>query len=297
MKKLTDVFSGLFVTDKNVATADQYYWYYDESGEPIGIDKRISAREKALIELFHEPIRFSDLHQTHKRTWAQFLQQSGASLPLPPLENKATHVGFIFLRHTFDREAKEAFESLLGSFHRDFVLLFLGQSEGVILDFSSGNEIESEEIDDFLLAARMDFANQILFYRTRNYPLDATLPEVFQAEWALLGRNKTLKEGLIGAADLFLNELLLSGEITEHPAFKRWLKPLFELDPELLSVVRCYLENGFNVTTAAKKLHMHRNTFANKLERFTMETGWDVKKFNEATTAYLLIRLRTDGLS
>ena len=54
--------------------------------------------------------------------------------------------------------------------------------------------------------------------------------------------------------------------------------------------MKCYLEKGFNITTGAKAMHMHRNTFMNKLDRFIEMTGLDVKNFDEAVIAYLLIK-------
>jgi DNA-binding PucR family transcriptional regulator len=39
----------------------------------------------------------------------------------------------------------------------------------------------------------------------------------------------------------------------------------------------------------AKELHMHRNTFMNKIERFNQGMGLNIKDFNHAVLAYLLI--------
>jgi hypothetical protein len=164
---------------------------------------------------------------------------------------------------------------------------------GVILDLSDKFG-EVYEVEDFLLASKQDFSAKLTFYQTIRYEINKQLPKKFITELDLFKKFKDAHADLMTYKDIFLNCMVSSEIVTEHPLFSDWFKQLFLIDSELLAVVKCYLENGFNVTTGAKVMHMHRNTFMNKLDRFIDITGLDVKNFDEAAIAYLLIRLRRE---
>jgi hypothetical protein len=288
-KTLSEIFKGRCVTRQIPNDAKQYYWYFDEENEPIGISKEISRAERDLIELSYVSICVNKLADTQKLLWMNFL--NGESTEIPEVKAGITLISFIFFYHDFDVELQKEFESLVGSFRHDFKVLFLDAGYGVILDFSDGNRDEGNETRDFLLASKQDFSAHLTFYRTIYYEINSLLPRKFNYEFTLFEDYKDEDVDLMRYTDMFLNYMISSDVLAEHVVFNDWFKSLFVIDAELLSVVKCYLENGFNITTGAKLLHMHRNTFMNKLDRFILETGLDVKKFDEAAIAYLLIRL------
>lgn len=291
-KKLSEIFKGRCVTGEIPDDAKGYYWYFDEANEPIGISKEISRAEKDLIELNYISIGVNKLTDTQKLLWLNFLTGSETSTKIPEVRTGTTLMSFIFFYHDFDTELQKEFESLVGSFCDDFKVFFLDSKYGVILDFSVGSQNNNLEIENLLLASKQDFSTQLRFYKTIYYEINKLLPHKFGYELALFKDYKNENADLIRYTDMFLNYLASSDVMAEHVVFNDWFKSLFVVDTEILSVVKCYLENGFNITTGAKVLHMHRNTFMNKLDRFILETGLDVKKFDEAAIAYLLIRIR-----
>ncbi|CAM3943806.1 PucR family transcriptional regulator [Alkalicoccus chagannorensis] len=60
-------------------------------------------------------------------------------------------------------------------------------------------------------------------------------------------------------------------------------------DTTLLESIRMYLECNMNVSMAAKKLFMHRNTMQYRVDKFIEKTSIDIKKFANATAVYLLL--------
>ena len=292
-KKLSEIFKGRCVTGEIPDDANSYYWFFDEEKKPIGISKAISQSERDLIRLNHHPIPIADLAESDKMLWMMFLTEKD-ELNVPEARNGATQVSFIFFYHDFDANLEQAFEGLVKSFRRDFHVIFLSDNYGVVLDFSTGSKEEEGEIEDFLLAAKQDFSAHLTCYRTIYYEINHLLAHKFECEQRLFKDYKDENADLMKYKDIFLNYMASSEVVAEHVVFNDWFKSFVAIDAELLSVVKCYLENGFNITTGAKVLHMHRNTFMNKLDRFILETGLDVKKFDEAAIAYLLIRLRRD---
>lgn len=289
-KKLAEIFKGKCVAGVIPDDANRYFWFFDEKERPIGISKEISRSELELIRLSYRSMGVDELADPQKSIWRSFLTANGASGSVPEVKNDVTLVSFIFFYHDFDLNLEQAFESLVKSFRHDFKVIFLEKKYGVILDFSTGKMEEDAEICDFLLASKQDFSTHLIFYRTIYYEIDVQLPRQFKDEWLLFESYKDESVDLMRYTDVFLNHMVSNEAMEGYLVFRDWFKSLFEIDPELLSVVKCYLETGFNVTTGAKMLHMHRNTFMNKLDRFILETGLDVKKFDEAAIAYLWMK-------
>ncbi|HET7658590.1 MAG TPA: helix-turn-helix domain-containing protein, partial [Bacillales bacterium] len=60
-------------------------------------------------------------------------------------------------------------------------------------------------------------------------------------------------------------------------------------DGELLYSIYQYLAADMNVTTAAKKLFIHRNSLQYRVDKFIEKTGLDVRSFPQAVTVYLAL--------
>jgi DNA-binding PucR family transcriptional regulator len=67
------------------------------------------------------------------------------------------------------------------------------------------------------------------------------------------------------------------------------LLDLVKDDGDLLETIKVYLECNLNVSLAAKKLYMHRNSLQYRIEKFIDRTHLDIKHFTGAVSAYLAI--------
>ena len=288
-KKLAEIFKGKCMTVIIPDDAGGYYWYLDEENKPIGISKDISRMTRELIELNYISIGVNNLFDIEKLLWLKFLigDEKGNILVNT---TGATNIKFIFFFHDFDTELQQEFEALVQGFNNHFMVFFLEPEYGVLLDLSLGSfqDDEVDDVEDFLLASKQDFSDMLTFYQTINYEINNELPKKFKAELDLFKKYKDTNRSLMKYKDIFLN--YISADTPQHPIFADWFKQIFLIDTQVLAVVKCYLEYGFNVTMGAKVMYMHRNTFMNKLDRFTHMTGLDIKNFDEAAIAYLLIR-------
>jgi len=293
-KRLAEIFKNKCVTNVTPDDAWKYYWYYDEESKPIGISKEISRIERELIELNYVSVNINNLADIEKLLWLNFLVKDDHS-KIPATASDTTTIKFIFLFHDFDTNLQLEFESLVKDFNNNFgnyfKIFFLESEYGVILDLSAAETPQDYEVEDFLLASKQDFSSRLTFYQTINYEINNHLPQKFKAELELFKKFKDTNRSLMKCKDIFLNYMTSSGVVAEYAIFDDWFKQIYLIDTQILAVVKCYLENGFNVTTGSKVMHMHRNTFMNKLDRFVDVTGLDVRNFDEAVIAYLMLRV------
>ena len=60
---------------------------------------------------------------------------------------------------------------------------------------------------------------------------------------------------------------------------------------DMLKTIKTFFECNLNVSLAAKKLHMHRNSLQYRIDKFIEKTSIDIKQFKGALTVYLAILL------
>jgi len=61
-------------------------------------------------------------------------------------------------------------------------------------------------------------------------------------------------------------------------------------DQMMQESIKTYLESNQNMSLAAKKLYVHRNTLIQRLDKFFQTTGFDVRLFTDAYLIYHLIK-------
>lgn len=61
-------------------------------------------------------------------------------------------------------------------------------------------------------------------------------------------------------------------------------KDKFDLfDNEIINTIEQFVNCGLNISDAARKLYVHRNTLIYRLDKINKETGFDIRNFKEAT--------------
>jgi hypothetical protein len=84
---------------------------------------------------------------------------------------------------------------------------------------------------------------------------------------------------LMGAADRLRPLLAVGGEVADH-------------HPHLAEAVDAFADAGFSVSAAARRLSLHANTVAYRLDRWTELTGWDPRRFPGLVRSVAALRLR-----
>lgn len=76
--------------------------------------------------------------------------------------------------------------------------------------------------------------------------------------------------------------LNINKEIKDELLLK--LKDKFDLfDKEIIDTIDEFVNSGLNISDAARKLYIHRNTLIYRLDKINKETGFDIRNFKEAT--------------
>ncbi len=60
-------------------------------------------------------------------------------------------------------------------------------------------------------------------------------------------------------------------------------------DRELIKTIQVFLKNNMNMSQTAKELHLHRNSLQYRLDKFSTQTGIDVRVFYQSALTALLL--------
>ena len=107
-----------------------------------------------------------------------------------------------------------------------------------------------------------------------------------------IGKNYSFRNTIFTSEDLVFEKAVQSidpkvkKEITEDMDEK-----FSKLDPDMLITIEEFIASGLNISEAAKRLFVHRNTLIYRLEKLAKDTGYDVRNFKEALVFYVVFLL------
>ncbi len=139
----------------------------------------------------------------------------------------------------------------------------------------------SVEFNDIILNINTDFYLSAKLYESKDF-VDESLLQVY------LSMIKKIKVNYI-EENYFTDDELVIKNLGDLELIKKNVLKKYYNDSEMLGVIKAYLDSNMNVSQAANRIFMHRNTVMNKIEKFIEVTGYDIKKFKKAFMIYHLI--------
>ncbi|SDI74922.1 PucR family transcriptional regulator [Natribacillus halophilus] len=269
----------------HVSSPETYAWFYTQRYEVIGLPhEQLSPRERALLGTFLQRVPLPDLYyEDREKQWAAYLN---GDANLPTDKNKPYRFYHFFLSHTPDDQ--ETFTATLRNadpFQRGNII-WLTEREGVIItEGSEPNQHADPSLFSFLQALQGDFMLDIHMYRAKQHLNLAVAKVHFQREQTRFQHFKTLFPSrlLFTPSEEMLIDLFVNRE---------WQSPISnENDEELLKTVFVYLQSQLNLSKAAKRLHIHRNTLQYRLDKFQERNGPLLNDFSTIVPVYIAIWL------
>lgn len=93
-----------------------------------------------------------------------------------------------------------------------------------------------------------------------------------------------IRDEVIGENDLIFEEIVQSMSNDQKNKFsKEYAEGFSKINADLFNTVEIFFKYGLNISEAANKLFIHRNTLIYRLDKIQKYTGFDVRNFNQAT--------------
>ncbi|ARK31216.1 PucR family transcriptional regulator [Halalkalibacter krulwichiae] len=285
--------------EKMVVANDEHYsenfsWFMTNDHIKIGIStEQLTEEEQSLLNVFLTPVTRKQLEtpqSVEEKFWSQILFGAAKNVTKPHGLTKTFRFIHFYLRgETSDTShLVEAITSLLPE---TAIILLESDSSGVIIDTDpdSTDQIENlfESISNTItsdfyldLALYIGLKNSCYSEAHNRYLWEKNCFEIMKQT-----SSKTVYYGEEVVPYLLLFQ---ANQKTLEDISTQLLGNVVD-DKELIKSIRIYLDCNMNVSHAAKKLYLHRNTLQYRVEKFIERTGIDIRHFNNAVSIYLAL--------
>lgn len=257
-----------FHSEKAIYYDAAYHCWYEIA------KSEISARDALFLAQFLQE------HSAHHNPWYLLLTQG--IIPT----NKANSTIRV-LQYTTKNEATQLPYAIELFFMNDAVLVEASpQTYWIILL----KEYSLQELESFLAILENDFYCYGELFIGQPLTITQTIHSVFAVEQLVF---QQIQSSHSNSLYTFTNSLLsLLPSFLEKPV-QHYLQQTLahHLNEELNETISTLFAHNGNVSSAAKELHLHRNTLLYRLQRFCDETSLDLRRSEDLLIAYLTVQL------
>jgi hypothetical protein len=292
IEKLKQYYKDALVIGYHVQNPHIMEWFQTEDGMVFGIKKdQLHETEKKLLEHLFSKISERHIHLSgEERIWYNYLFKKNKdmfSLITDP------YPFYRFIQFELDKmiEHDNFLEALQGHFPSKILVLWENEKSGIIIEGIRSGYIETEDFTSMIDAFAGDFYVNIRMYVGQIHPFQQQIPSDFDFEKQCFQKaRKFMKKQKVS----FLEDivLFLFIEMAEPDMVKKVTKFILkdvQNDKELLETIKVFIECNLNVTKAAKKMYMHRNSVQYRIDKFIEKTGIDIKHLKGALAVYVAI--------
>lgn len=287
IKKLKKAFPSIQLLDNLDHIPADYKWYITRNNEIVGIHHDdLSTRDNEILTMFLEPHNIHiPLPTSQELWWKKRITGENCS------QEKIKPFRFIYFMIKGNKIDASAFrEALQNLYTKEVPILWEKENEGIIIESKpvlTEEAIDYEKIIDalmsdlymnirFLVGPYFHSLEKVrMYYRSMLESANTTFSYSNQSV-------TTYKEAILYQIVNQIDNELLSQ--VEDIVLKN-----VKADHELLRTIQIYMQSDLNVTVAAKKLHLHRNSLQYRLDKFIDKTGINIKQFKDAAMVYLVI--------
>ena len=301
--KMIDKIKTLFGSESVSVTPDEstymdYSWFSTENQEIFGIKKNsISEEQNNLLEcLFTKLESDTILMPSEQSEWFQylFLRKGHNPFSFETEVSLPTSIRFIhFYSNQLFSNKNEFEEAINAFFHKEVIVVWNSAKEGVIIEKIIDQPFNKEFLEHMQEIIAADLYHDVTFFVGKRYSPLANLNLYFDIEHQCFKKALSVKKQ---KNILWFSKEMLYFILSFLPDdLQKELPNLFlndmKIDDPILSTVKIFLQQNLNVTATSKKAFLHRNTVQYRLDKFSEQTGIDLKHFEDGLVIFLAIHL------
>ncbi|CQR47057.1 Leucine-rich protein [Paraliobacillus sp. PM-2] len=269
-----------------------YQWFITPNNEIIGIKKEeITSKDKAILMAFLKSYHGLQLPSSDtEKKWMTLLFDNEK----PNWGDMPETYRFIFFSLSEEPSNLAAFqEAIHGLFPYQVPILWETPLDGIIIQ-----EIRPMVDDDISFSEIIDVFSSDFYLDLQLFIspfFTMTDRASYYYKW-LKKAYKLIRKSNQKAVITYTSAIpyLLTESLSEQDYLILIESILQETttDEALLKTIQIFLECNSNVSLAAKKMYMHRNSLQYRIDKFIEKTSIDVKQFEEALSVYLILLLK-----
>ena len=246
--------------------------------------KGLSSTEIQLLQIFSNTSDIPQSLNQRKHPWADFLLEDGS---LPTTNEKK--VRFIQAFVTVDDNREEWANSFKTIFSSSNVCdsFWLTPQKYILVEQISNENYSQKDFAGIAETLDINLNTKTKFFVGNYWETTDQLVSIFNEElkitdYAVTKSNETAVSISQVAIDYWLNNYIKKSHL-----FSNYKKQL-HLSDQMIKVITTLYDECGNISSAAKKLYIHRNTLQYQIEKFQHQTGLNLKNMNDLVFCYFL---------
>jgi len=275
-----------------------YTWFLSESQEVFGIkNSRMSNEQKSLLSGIFTKLELDTLlFPTAHNDWNEYLFNHNGKNPFGIEDESKLPVSVRFI-HFYSNQLftnKAEFEEAIHAFfHKEVLIIWSSSKEGVIIEKIDDQPLHHSFLEHMQEIIAADLYHDVSFFVGKHYNPLSDLHLYYDIEHQCFLKAIKLKKQnkVLWFSKEMINYILSFLPIELQNELPKLFLNDMKLEDTILSTVKIYLQNNINVTATSKQAFLHRNTVQYRLDKFTEQTGIDLKHFEDGLVVYLAVRL------
>ncbi|GEN30736.1 sugar diacid utilization regulator [Cerasibacillus quisquiliarum] len=291
-KQLKEIFPSVrFYKSAFIPLDHEYEWFLGENDEYIGILKtELTEKDRVLLKTFLKPVHGHFPPLTNKEQWWQQILHD--KQPNDDTSSKRIKFRLIYFQFPEKRMKPILFKDAMKHFFQnDIIILWENNHSGLLIEESQPNSklLNFKEIIHVLMSDLYVNLRFLVGPLQTNY-LEAPFVYNQIKRFASLA-FKYNKDPVISLIDI-LPAIMIENS---NKTLIRKLIPNELIralnNQEIKRIILTLIECNLNISHTAKQLYMHRNSLLYRLDRFSEQTGLDIRYVHDAWIVYLSLMI------
>ena len=291
---LKKIFPSLIMYEEGSHDLDfSYNWFMTENGEIVGIPKiQMNSRDLSVLTAFMQPYHNEFPVQTNEeQKWRKAVESDDSAGP-ESVEASSPY-RFVYFSIKKNQISPGGFKDAIHDLFPEKVpILWENAHEGILIEYESlgKDAIRYEEIIDILMS---DLYIKINFLVG---PFKEKVENAGHYYSFMLTAAKSIfsnsNKAVANFSDTVPYLLIDQTGKEQSRGIREMVLQNYADDEETLRMIEVFTKCNLNISETAKALHLHRNSLQYRLDRFTENTGIDIRKFHNAMAVYLALLIK-----
>lgn len=280
LSELNQLYPNGFLAQEPLKDERFFTLYFNNQWFHIPKQTITEKEKKLLLLLFPQDSLPADV-VTH--SWFQYLYNHQKNLP-------KTEGTYRIIQINLKNEtpvAQEWLTHFAGMFQEVDDFFFINKKQAVIIEKQAKIQYLLADIEGMLLTLESDFLVQARLFVGTFHTMTSQFIDFFKEEQHLFQTYQKDAIRLFSFQDVALD--YLTHQAIKNSKTMQDLKISLQFDDDLNNIIKTLWQEQGNITSASKKLYIHRNTLQYRLDKFYERTGFSLKNMNDLTLCYLLI--------
>lgn len=244
----------------------------------------LSSNEIQLLQIFSDSINTIPKLNSESHPWFNFLLENGE---LPSQQD--SQIRFIQAFVTLNGSRVEWSHSFETTFSSSNVLdsFWLTPQKYILVEKVTNDNYSKDDFIGIAETLDINLNTKTKFFIGSYWKISEQLISIFNDELKIA--DSVTSKSIDSAVSISQTAIKywLNNYVKKNHLFSNYKKQLHLSDQMKKIITTLYTECG-NISSASKKLYIHRNTLQYQIEKFHRQTGFNLKNMNDLVFCYLL---------